>query len=135
MVENTATVDASNLEPYVDLVDEVSEPLSSTDSILVLCPDLEIEKVADQDSVNAGDKISFTITVTNNGPGAAYDVVMTDVLPANIDWDAVSDDACSVTDGADLRMGRDRLRCLGSREYQRHHGPGGLRNGRKCGHR
>ncbi|MEZ4496766.1 MAG: DUF11 domain-containing protein [Thermomicrobiales bacterium] len=87
VVENTATVDASNLEPYVDLVDEVSEPLSSTDSILVLCPDLEIEKVADQDSVNAGDKISFTITITNNGPGAAYDVVMTDALPANIDWD------------------------------------------------
>ncbi|MEZ4496770.1 MAG: hypothetical protein R2845_08340 [Thermomicrobiales bacterium] len=31
--------------------------------------------------------------------GTAYDVVMTDVLPANIDWDAVANPACSVTDG------------------------------------
>ncbi|MEZ4496769.1 MAG: DUF11 domain-containing protein [Thermomicrobiales bacterium] len=44
-------------------------------------------------------RISFTITITNNGPGTAYDVVMTDVLPANIDWDAVTDPACSVTNG------------------------------------
>ena len=48
----------------------------------VECPDLDIEKVAALavTTVNAGDQISFTITVTNNGPGDAYDVVVTRYL-------------------------------------------------------
>src|SRR5262249_34107220 len=32
-------------------------------------------------TVNSGDTVTFTITVTNNGPGSAFNVVLTDPLP------------------------------------------------------
>ncbi|MEZ4496768.1 MAG: hypothetical protein R2845_08330 [Thermomicrobiales bacterium] len=63
----------------------------STDTVQINCSDLTIVKTGDQESVNAGDQLSFTITITNNGAGTAYDVVMTDVLPSQIGWDPVSD--------------------------------------------
>ncbi|WP_343395287.1 hypothetical protein [Candidatus Amarobacter glycogenicus] len=49
--------------------------------ITVLCPDIVIEKVADKSPVGYGEQMSFTIKVTNLGPGVAKDVVVTDVIP------------------------------------------------------
>ncbi|MBK6560696.1 choice-of-anchor K domain-containing protein [Candidatus Amarobacter glycogenicus] len=49
--------------------------------ITVLCPDVVIEKVADKSPVGYGEQMSFTIKVTNLGPGVAKDVVVTDVIP------------------------------------------------------
>jgi uncharacterized repeat protein (TIGR01451 family) len=75
--DNTAVADADN-----------SAPLESSASVTVECPDLEIEKTADAEQVDAGDGIGFLITLTNNGPGAATDVVITDELPTGpgIEW-------------------------------------------------
>jgi uncharacterized repeat protein (TIGR01451 family)/fimbrial isopeptide formation D2 family protein len=103
LVENTATVDASNLpapngEPTALVVDD---PLSATASVTVNCPDLEIEKVAtgEVDTINAGDPISFTIRVDNTGDGSAYDVVITDELPAGIAWSVDNTDDCTIENG------------------------------------
>src|SRR5690606_30108886 len=46
------------------------------------CPDLELEK-SGSDPVSAGDKVQFTLTVTNHGDGTATDVVLTDSLPGD----------------------------------------------------
>ena len=75
VLDNTASADASN-------DDEVSD----VGAITVQCPDLDITKVADDDSVSAGSDVGFTITVSNDGPGTAYDVTVTDELPEGLDW-------------------------------------------------
>ena len=46
-------------------------------------PDLTITKTADDSHVTAGDAIGYTITVTNNGPGTAANVKLSDTLPTN----------------------------------------------------
>ena len=82
LVENTATVAADNE------ADEDGDDNSSTATIVVDCPGIDIEKTADAEVVDAAELIGFTITVTNDGPGVAKDVVVTDELPANagLDW-------------------------------------------------
>jgi uncharacterized repeat protein (TIGR01451 family) len=67
--ENTAWLHASN-----------ADSISASDSTIVLCPDLELVKDG-SDPVSAGDAVRFTLTVTNQGDGAASDVVLTDTLP------------------------------------------------------
>jgi uncharacterized repeat protein (TIGR01451 family) len=46
--------------------------------------DLGLAMAAAPGSVNAGGQVTYTITVTNNGPGAARNVVVTDHLPAQL---------------------------------------------------
>lgn len=92
-ISNTAVVDASNDNQAQD-----------SDSVVVQCPDLEVVKTADADHADAGDTIGYTITVTNNGPGTATGVVMTDTLPmaAGLNWsfDGVTGGwSCSISAG------------------------------------
>ncbi len=47
-------------------------------------PSLRVTKSADKTSANIGDKVNFTITVTNIGNNTAYNVNMTDILPAEL---------------------------------------------------
>jgi uncharacterized repeat protein (TIGR01451 family) len=79
-LDNTATVSASN---------EPSDVLGNNEdsaSITVLCPDITVEKTADNSPISAGVVAAFTITVTNIGPGTAYEVHLSDPLPAGINW-------------------------------------------------
>ena len=62
--------------------------------ITVNCPDLEVEKVwvdangePTDDPVTAGETAFFAITVTNNGPGTAFDVDILDFAPERDDLD------------------------------------------------
>jgi uncharacterized repeat protein (TIGR01451 family) len=94
-ITNTASVSTTN--------DGSGE---STDSVTVECPDLEIVKEADAASVSAGDEIGFTVTVTNNGPGTAANVSISDPLPTGtgVVW---SEDP----DSADCEIVADALSC------------------------
>ncbi len=65
--------------------------------ITVSCPDLAVEKTAAADAVSAGESVSFTITVTNNGDGAANDVTLSDTLPEGVDWVEDLDPPCTLT--------------------------------------
>jgi uncharacterized repeat protein (TIGR01451 family) len=56
-------------------------------AITVENPDISVTKVADDATIDAGDQAGFTITVTNNGPGDANDVSLTDTLPSGVNWD------------------------------------------------
>ncbi|MGH9779514.1 MAG: choice-of-anchor Q domain-containing protein, partial [Candidatus Acidiferrales bacterium] len=46
--------------------------------------DLAITKADSPDPVNRGDNLTYTLTVTNNGPGGAGDVQVVDNLPAGL---------------------------------------------------
>jgi uncharacterized repeat protein (TIGR01451 family) len=93
---NTVTITASG---------DIS-PNNNTDSgqITIQCPDVSVVKTPDQGSVDAGDPISFSITVTNNGPGAAANVTLTDTLPTGFTWQLGGPDAeaCLPFDGVTL---------------------------------
>ncbi len=91
-VPNTATVAASN-EPQAKTTNN-----SSTDTVVVNCPDLKVTKVADNSPISAGDVASYTIQVENIGKGTAKNVNLTDELPAGIDW-ATDTSGCTITDG------------------------------------
>lgn len=62
--------------------------------------DLEISKTVTPALPNAGDEIVYTITVKNNGPIAAANVVVTDVLPAEVNYLANTDTCTGVAIGA-----------------------------------
>ena len=51
--------------------------------VVVICPDVGVEKTADSSPINAGEDAEFTITVTNHGPGTATDVTLNDPLPGS----------------------------------------------------
>lgn len=100
---NTAAVIANN------------HPLPATDgaSLTILCPGLNIVKTADNDLVEAGDQVDFTLEVTNTGPGVAMDVVVSDdlgALPGDLAW--VLDEARSdLPEGATCGIASGVLTC------------------------
>ena len=94
---NVATVDAIN-EPNTDAyTDDNTDP----GAITVNCPDVQALKTAGASPVNAGDAITFTVTIKNNGAGTAYGATGSDLLPAGIDWAIVGDaDGWSIVAGS-----------------------------------
>jgi uncharacterized repeat protein (TIGR01451 family) len=86
-VDNTANVTTSN-----DGAD------SDSATITVNCPNVTVLKTADQGTIDAGDTAAFTIVVTNEGPGTAKGVTLTDTLPSGIVWSEDSA-ACSIAAG------------------------------------
>jgi uncharacterized repeat protein (TIGR01451 family) len=102
-IDNTASVDTTN-----DGSDEASA------SVEVLCAQIAITKTANPAGpVNAGDAIGFDITVTNDGAGTAANVVMTDELPAGIDWtvSAATGDTTGVACAINGAVGSEVLTC------------------------
>jgi uncharacterized repeat protein (TIGR01451 family) len=55
--------------------------------------DLRISKIDSPDPVNAGGTLSYSVTVTNDGPSPATDVVVVDTLPAGVTY-VTSTDSC-----------------------------------------
>jgi uncharacterized repeat protein (TIGR01451 family) len=93
-VSNTASATATNLAAPVFTAAPVV--------ITVNCPNVVITKVADATSASAGDTIGYTITVTNNGAGAADTVTVTDTLPTNagLSWTESPDNPnCAIANG------------------------------------
>ena len=93
LVDNTASVTTSN--------DGSGE---ASDSVTVNCAAIAITKVADDETVFAGDTIGFMIKVTNNGEGAAHGVTLTDPLPSNggLAWtidQQPAGDPCAISTG------------------------------------
>jgi len=61
--------------------------------------DLSIRKTADPYKVYAGEQVRYDISVTNNGPGIAYNVVVSDTLPPGVEYE-VGTSGCSTTSSA-----------------------------------
>src|SRR4029453_18310991 len=101
-VDNTASVTTSN---------DGSD--SDDASVTVQCPNVTVLKTGGDGPIDAGDTAAFTIVVTNEGPGTAHDVTLTDTLPVGIAWSEDSPD-CSIAAGVmtcdfgDLAQGATR---------------------------
>jgi uncharacterized repeat protein (TIGR01451 family) len=79
LITDTANVSSSTTDP---------NPSSNTATATVVVAtagqaDLAVTKAGTPNPVLAGNPITYTITVTNNGPAAAASVTMVDTLPAN----------------------------------------------------
>jgi uncharacterized repeat protein (TIGR01451 family) len=82
-ISNTATVSATEYDP-------VAGNNSSTQATTVTPKaDLRITKTDGVDKVNAGDAVTYTIVVSNDGPSAAPGAVFTDAAVANLDVSTV----------------------------------------------
>ncbi|MEM8996288.1 MAG: DUF11 domain-containing protein [Acidobacteriota bacterium] len=78
-VANTATISstlADDPAPANDSATDTDDVIGSTD--------LRLEKVASPTVIDGGDPVTYTLTVTNDGPNAAVDVVVTDMLPPEV---------------------------------------------------
>ena len=57
---------------------------ASDDINFVPAADVQVVKTVDQTTADPGDRLTYTIVVTNNGPSPAADVTITDDLPAGV---------------------------------------------------
>lgn len=77
-IANTATVSGTTLDP--DLTNN-----SDDDEITVVDEaDVRIDKTVAASPVRAGENVTFTIVVTNDGPSTADGVVVSDTLPSGL---------------------------------------------------
>ncbi|AMD18401.1 hypothetical protein TL18_10510 [Methanobrevibacter sp. YE315] len=65
-------------------------------TFVISVADLEINKTVSNDSAHKGDVVEWTITVHNNGPNAAVNVTVVDVIPDELIYDGV----VSIDDGS-----------------------------------
>jgi uncharacterized repeat protein (TIGR01451 family) len=69
------------------IVSASNEPVGSAGNralavVDIYCPELTLNVTADAPNVTAGNPIGYTIGVENLGPGASYQLALTDTLPA-----------------------------------------------------
>ncbi|OEK00001.1 hypothetical protein BFP97_00005, partial [Roseivirga sp. 4D4] len=74
--ENTASIQS------VDQLDPDDSNDSSSSTVTPANADLALTKTVDLPGANVGDNVTFTITVTNNGPDGASGIQVTDQLPS-----------------------------------------------------
>jgi uncharacterized repeat protein (TIGR01451 family) len=91
VVTNEASVSSTVLDP-----DLSNNTASATTSVQIA--DLGILTTSDADTYKPSSQITYTLTVVNNGPGNANNVVVTDPLPLSAnDRVAILDPACTLS--------------------------------------
>ncbi len=75
---NTATI------THADQFDPVTANNTASVVVTPQQAELALSKSVDDPTPNVGDTITYTVTLTNNGPDGASNVVVTDLLPAGV---------------------------------------------------
>ncbi len=96
-VQNQATVSSSTTDP------NAANNASSTVSTTVTCPqpqgaDVSVSKFG-PGSVQQGSNVSYTLSASNAGPGTATNVVVSDVIPAGLAFNAAQSSNNCVLNG------------------------------------
>ena len=96
IITNTAWVTASD-KPDPDTNDNID----SVDIFVLGAPqaDLAVLKTVDDGLPNEGETITYTVTVTNNGPDDATGIVVNDALPAGLSLSVATPDQGTYDDG------------------------------------
>lgn len=102
-ISNTASVTAAEFDP------ELTNNSTTQSTIINAAADLAITNIASPLSVVTGANVTYTITVTNNGPGAAASILVTDNLPPSLSFLS-----CSSTIGACGGTGNNTTVSIGS---------------------
>jgi uncharacterized repeat protein (TIGR01451 family) len=95
-LHNAARVAATTVDPFPE--DNEAE----VDTAVMTSADLSLTKEAKPEPVYAGDRLTYTLTITNAGPSDALNVVVTDTLPAGTTFYTAStslDSGCTETTG------------------------------------
>ena len=88
-ITNTATVTGTENDP--NTANNNTGPVSTTvNPIPPPSADLSITKTDSPDPVTVGQTLTYTITVTNNGPSGATGVTVTDTLPGSVTFVSAS---------------------------------------------
>lgn len=98
-VYQVAITDPSSATPSFTIVSTSTGPSSSNNDGAAspgLPADLAITKSASPTSIAAGDTVTYTLTVKNNGAGDSTGYTVTDVVPSGLTSVSTSSDECSV---------------------------------------
>jgi uncharacterized repeat protein (TIGR01451 family) len=100
-VSNTATVSAVSSDP------NPGNNSSTANTTITAVADVSITKTAPAGPYGAGNSLTYTIAVSNAGPGPAASVVVTDVLPAGTTFTSAtpSQGSCSGTTTVTCSLG------------------------------
>jgi len=79
-LHNSAQVFSDNADP------DMSNNFASTTTTVGESADLSVTKTDSPDPVNAGEQLTYEITITNNGPSEAIDVALFDTLPVEVSF-------------------------------------------------
>ena len=81
-----------NLKNSVSIQTNEAQPQSASVETLVRnTPSLSLDKVADKSTTHPGETVTFTLSYENAGAGTALNTVLTDTLPAELDFVSASD--------------------------------------------
>ena len=81
--------DTGNITNVVSAyADENTTPVKSNVTVLVTNPQLSLNKTANDKFVYAGDKTSFTITITNTGDTVITDITVDELIPDGLIYDS-----------------------------------------------
>jgi uncharacterized repeat protein (TIGR01451 family) len=89
LLYNGATVSSSTTDPNLDNNNANATTTVNKDQPTTTS-DLQVNIIDLVDPINAGDKITYSVTVTNAGPTTANDVVLNQVLPPNTTFQMIS---------------------------------------------
>jgi uncharacterized repeat protein (TIGR01451 family) len=77
-LHNSAQVFSDNHDP------NMADNFASTTTTVGESADLAVTKTDTPDPVNAGEQLTYEVTITNNGPSDAVDVALLDTLPPQV---------------------------------------------------
>jgi uncharacterized repeat protein (TIGR01451 family) len=100
VLTNSVTVDGAEDDPLLDNNADIDEATAVNQA------DLSISKTASAATVYAGETVTYTLSVYNNGPSIATGVTVTDTYPDGFNVVAWSE---SCTDGATISCNLDQL--------------------------